>query len=232
MEHEEIRELTAAYAVDALDPVDTRAVEEHLRHCDECRAEVAELREAATALAYAAPPATPPPALRARIVEAARRERGDVVPLRPRWAVPAAVAAAAAACAALGLGIWAATLHGRLDNREQALRTQAHAVAIVGEPGARRIPLANGSGALVVSKTGEAALVVSGLPEPPAERTYEVWVIESGTPQPAGLFSTSGERTVLALDRRVPEGATVAVTVEPEGGVPLPTGPPVTSASA
>jgi len=232
VEHEEIRELTAAYAVDALDPDDAEAVEEHLRHCAECRDEVAELREAAAALAYAAPPATPPAALRERIVEQARRERGNVVPLRPRWAVPAAAAAAVAACAALGLGLWAASLHGRLDSREQALREQARAVAIVGEPGARRIPLAHGSGALVVSRTGEAALVVAGLPEPPSDKTYEVWVVDAGRPHPAGLFSPSGDRTVLALDRAVPDGATVAITVEREGGVAQPTGAPVASATA
>lgn len=232
MEHEDIRELTAAYAVDALDPDDARAVEEHLRHCEDCRRELAELRDAAASLAYAAPPAAPPPRLRERVVEAARRERGDLVPLRPRWAVPAAAAAAVAACAALGLGLWAASLHGRLDQREQALHAQARAVAIVGEPGARRIPLSQGTGALVVAPACDAALVVSGLPEPPSGKTYEIWVIEAGTPKPAGLFSAHGAGSVVALDRAVPDGATVAVTVEAEGGVAQPTGTPVVTGKA
>ena len=108
MEANPLHDLTAAYALDALDAEDARAYEAHLAHCGRCRDELASLSEAAGALAYATETPPPPPELRARILQEARRERPNVVPLRPRWAIPAAAAAAVAACAALALGIWAA----------------------------------------------------------------------------------------------------------------------------
>ncbi|MGH2450297.1 MAG: anti-sigma factor, partial [Candidatus Limnocylindria bacterium] len=85
MERGEVHGLTAAYALDALGDAAEAEYEAHLRHCERCRDELAAFQEAATALAHAAPPAAPPPALRERILEQARSERPNVVPLRPRW---------------------------------------------------------------------------------------------------------------------------------------------------
>ena len=51
LQHDEIRELLGAYVVDALADEDERAaVEEHLRSCEDCQAEVVELRAAAERL--------------------------------------------------------------------------------------------------------------------------------------------------------------------------------------
>ena len=115
----------AAYALHALDDAEEREFEQHLAGCDRCRRELAGLREAAAALAYAPEGPAPPPELRQRILEQARAERPNVVPLEPRrtqaWAIPAAIAAVAA-CAAIGLGIWAATLSNELDHERSARR--------------------------------------------------------------------------------------------------------------
>ena len=110
MEADALHDLTAAYALDALDPEDARRYEAHLAHCSRCHDELAELSEAAGALAYATEASAPPPALRARILDQARAERPNVVPLRPRWLRPVIAAAAVAACAAIGLGLWASSL--------------------------------------------------------------------------------------------------------------------------
>src|ERR687883_22553 len=107
MEAESIHELTAAYALDALDSDEEREYEEHLARCTRCREDLASFSEAAPSLAYGVESPPPPPGLRDRILEQARSERPNVVPLKPRrtrtWAIPAA-AAAVAACAAIGLG--------------------------------------------------------------------------------------------------------------------------------
>ena len=97
MEANALHDLTAAYALDALDAHDARAYEAHLAHCDRCRDELASLSEAAGALAYATEAPAPPRELRVRILQQARRERPNVLPLRPRWVVPVASAAAVAA---------------------------------------------------------------------------------------------------------------------------------------
>ena len=48
----DVHDLTAAYALDALEPAEAEAYEAHLGQCEECRAQLAELNEAATALAF------------------------------------------------------------------------------------------------------------------------------------------------------------------------------------
>jgi len=64
-------------------------------------------------------------------------------------------------------------------------------------------------------------LTARRLPPLAAGTVYELWVIDGGRPQPAGLFSGS----FVTLTRPVPRGATVAVSLEPTGGSPQPTGP-------
>jgi anti-sigma factor RsiW len=226
VEPEAIHELTAAYALDALDEADERAYEDHLARCERCRSELAELSETATALAFATDAPAPPPALRERIVSQARAERPNVVPLRPKRRIAPYLAAAAAACAALGLGIWASSLERSLDRERDARARQARAVEIVGEPDAKRIPLSSGTGTLVVTRTGDAALVLPKLDRPPDGKTYEAWVIEGGKPLRAGTFDGGGPQGV-PLERPVPDGALVAVTIERAGGVDVPSGQPV-----
>jgi anti-sigma-K factor RskA len=222
VEREEIHELTAAYALDALSPDDEKAFEEHLRQCDACRDELARLLETAADLAASAPAATPPPALRARVLEQVRAERGNVVPLRPRWAIPAAAVAAVAACAAVGFGIWAATLHGTLHDRTSALRQQDRLLAVLADPAARQLPLSGGTGALYVDRTGRAALLAR-LPAAPAGKRYEAWVIAAGTATPAGLFG-GGRGSAVLLASPVRAGTRVGITLEPFAGSPRPTG--------
>ena len=124
MEADALHDLTAAYALNALDAEDVRRYEAHLARCERCQSELAELSESAGALAYAAEAPLPSAELRARILDRARAERPNVVPLRPRWLRPLIAAAAVAACAAIGLGLWAVSLSGKLDRREAALARQ------------------------------------------------------------------------------------------------------------
>ena len=232
MEHAEARELTAAYALDALGDAEDAEYEAHLRHCERCRDELAAFQGAATALAHAAPPAAPPPALRERILEQARSERQNVVPLLPRFAFRApAAAAAVAAIVAVALGIWAASLASQLDDERAAHTNQERALAALAQPGAETIPLEGANGTLVVAPSGRAALVVAGLESAPEDKTYQAWVIEAGRPKPAGIFQAGEDRTIVALARLVPDNAVVAVTLEDEGGVERPSGAPLFTAA-
>jgi anti-sigma factor RsiW len=223
MDAEALHDLTGAYALDALDADEARAYEGHLAHCPRCRADLASLGETATALAYAADGPEPPAALRDRILSAAAAERENVVPLRPRWAIPAVVTAVAAVAATVALAIWATSLSSQLGNERDARHAQERAAAIVGDPAARRVKIEGGRGSLVVTPTGQGALVLSGLNPAPSGKTYEAWVAEGGSPKPAGTFDGGGDVTAFALSRPVPDGATVMVTVEKNGGVDLPT---------
>jgi anti-sigma-K factor RskA len=219
MGDEAVHDLTAAYALDALEPEEARGYEEHLAGCERCREELASLQGAAGALAYAAPPARPPEELRGRILAAARAERPNVVPLQAsgphvrhyRWIASVAVAA----CAVVGLAVWNVSLHNRLDRAQEALRG---------------VPLTGATGSVVVSG-GNGALVVSNLAPAPTGKTYEAWVIKGGRASPAGTFGGGGRTIVFRLTRPLPAGAVVAVTLEPSGGVEQPTRKPfITSA--
>jgi anti-sigma factor RsiW len=227
MEADAFHDLTAAYALDALDPEEARAYEAHLARCARCRDELAALTGAASALAYAAEAPAPPPELRTRILQQAQRERPNVVPLRPRWLIPVAAAAAVAACVAIGLGIWAASLSNKLDSRTSALTAQQQITAILSSPNATTTPSADGRGRLVVSPAGDAVLVIDRLGAAPQGRTYEAWVAAGAKPQPAGTFHGGGDVNVVLLPRRVPRAGTVMVTLEKEGGVSAPTKHPL-----
>src|SRR5438876_1204672 len=108
-------ELSAAYALDALDGDDLQAYETHLAGCEQCREDVASFRATASALAYDVDLPPLPETLEHRIIAAARAERPNVVPLRQRLAIPAAALSAVAAVAAIAIGVWAIHLSNSLQ---------------------------------------------------------------------------------------------------------------------
>jgi len=223
MEADALHDLTAAYALNALEPEDARRYEAHLAHCERCHDELAELSETASALAFATETSAPPPELRARILDQARAERPNVVPLRPRWLRPVIAAAAVAACVAIGLGLWAASISGKLDRREAELKNQQRVAQILADPGSHKISFSRGT--LVVAPDGRGALVLSKLADPGSDHTYEAWVADGGAPQPAGLFA-GGTAIAVPLDQPVRDGATVMVTEEKAGGTEAPSSAP------
>lgn len=197
MTNQDLHELTAAYALDALDDDDRRVFEEHLGECDDCRAELASMEDTAGALAYAVEGPAPSADLRTRIVAAAQAERPTVVALRPhRTRLYVATAAAIAACAALAIGLTLAFQGG-------------------GGPASSRL-------ALSVSSSGAAQLASVGFAPAPAGKVYEVWLIQGGVPSPADVFK-GGSRHVSELGQ-VPKGTVIAVTVERAPGAKQPTG--------
>jgi anti-sigma factor RsiW len=217
----DLHELTAGYALDALDPDELERYEAHLATCEPCRDELQGFWRVSASLARAAGGPQPPASLRGRILEQAHSERPKVVPLRRRFTLPVLLPAAVAAAAAIAIGIWAVGLSRELDDAKDK-------VALLG-PHAQVFETANGEANLVVAPNGEAALVVPRLPPAPAGKDYEIWVFENGVPQRAGLFEGPG---IARLTRPVEPGQMVAVTVEPEGGLDAPSGAPIFTASS
>jgi len=202
----DVHDLTAAYAVDALDSDEAEAYERHLGQCEDCREQLAELSETSAALAFGPVAPAPHARLRAAILETAAAERSNVVPLlQRRWVARGlAVAAAAAACIVVGLAV---ALSKSSDTRV--------VTALVSR-----------------DSFGNVTLSVSGLSTAPQGKTYETWVIPKGkAPIPAGLFSGGGSATVH-LRGTVPQNAIVAVTIERAGGARTPTSSPIFSAPA
>jgi hypothetical protein len=75
--------------------------------------------------------------------------------------------------------------------------------------------------------TGEAVLVTAKLPPAPAGKAYQLWYIAEGKPLPGSVFTTDASGRGELRERIPPEGrraAVFAVTLEPAGGLPAPSG--------
>lgn len=122
----------------------------------------------------------------------------------------------------------------RIEALSERLRRFEHVLA-EGQAGARALTLAGEasfggtSARVVVDPEGhQVLLLASRLPPPPPGHTYQLWVIESGTPRSLGVFDPDAAGRVLHIESdpsQLPGDIRVAVSVEPSGGVPQPTGP-------
>jgi len=74
----------------------------------------------------------------------------------------------------------------------------------------------------------QGVLLVDGLPPLPLEKSYQLWVFAKDVPLPAGTFGTGadgrGVVDLAALESLGGDPSKFAVSVEPKGGVPKPTG--------
>lgn len=203
------------------------------------------------ALGRAVPQHVPPAALRARVLSIAAPSATAPRP-RAQSAWPGLLAAAATLVAMVAsYGWWSArtevsrlqgelaelqtetgTLRAVRDDYEREQRDASRMAAIVGAGDVTRVTLAGLAPAgaarahVYVSRTSGMFLVAEGLPELDANRVYQLWTIVGGKPVSGGVFrrEADGRAQLLAPP---PPGApeALAVTVEPSGGVPAPTGP-------
>jgi anti-sigma-K factor RskA len=171
-----------------------------------------------------------------------------------RYAVAQGLLAATSLAAAVGFGTYAFHLRGRVGALEQRLRDiTLRADASERQLAAVRQTVAEAQGFVVVlaasdlvrvelagqrpapqasarafwSRSSGLIFTASNLPPLPGGRIYQLWLVTPNAPVSAGLLKP-GERgdvhAVFAPPRGVVTVAALAVTNEPEGGVPAPTG--------
>jgi anti-sigma-K factor RskA len=251
MSHEPYETDAAAYALGALDGDDRRAFEAHVGGgCGTCADFLREHAETLADVARDTTPMIPPAHVKADLLRrlavtdparATRRRRRWI-----RWTVASAAAVVGVTAFVAGLvasryeariGFMAretARVRADLQRQEAALRDRL-AVAqgvtdLLVDPATRVVALqasgAPGVGRLVWNETKGGYLFVADVPAPPAGKVYELWTIAGGKPTPAGVFTVdaTGRATHPVAATRSPVQV-FAVTVEPEGGVPAPTGP-------
>ncbi len=184
-----------------------------------------------------------PEALRGHGAPSPQPER----PLGFSWMTPA-FGAAAVFFAALAVLIWMKDVR---DNRRiEELQAQlavaqsrslqiANAAAetdkLLGMPGTMRVALEQQAGwssgrAAVLYNAKMGMVTCAGwLPAPPSDKSYQLWLVPmEGKPVPLRVFS--GGEWNEPVTAHVPPGMAAkafAVTVEPKGGMPWPTGPKV-----
>jgi anti-sigma-K factor RskA len=118
----------------------------------------------------------------------------------------------------------------RVGGFEQSIATlsatRVQEVALGGEAG-----YGQATARVVMDSAGQQVLLLaSRVPPLPPGRTYQLWVIVSGTPRSLGVFRPDTEGRVVHVETEsetlpTEGGVQVAVSVEPAGGVPQPTGP-------
>ena len=219
---------TGAYALDALDDVERRAMDRHLRGCPECTEELREFQEVAAMLAERVA-AQPPDSLRAEVLSGISRTRQlspDGLRL-PRVAWRGVLTAAAAVLVAFAAGISGIAWEGhRTGQQAQAEADQmARIFADPGRAQAQGRPSTGGS-AVVYASGGQAVFAADRMPAAPTGKTYQLWVINGKVIRSAGLLTLRGG-TGRALISDVPTGSRVAVSVEPHGGSTQPTTKPI-----
>jgi anti-sigma-K factor RskA len=121
-----------------------------------------------------------------------------------------------------------------LDVSQQQTKTLEARNEVLFAPDMQRVDLAGqpvapaSTARAFVSRHSGLAFAANQLPTLPADKVYQVWVIPQGqSPVDAGLLSpdASGHASLFfKMPADMAPAAVIAVTVEPRGGVPAPTG--------
>ena len=216
----------APYALGALEDAEAEQFREHLAACSSCAVELAEFQAVVDLLPVAVPPAIASPALKERVMSVVRSEAellraagpsADRPPAPERrrrrpliaWAGAVGLAAAAAVVVVLALGSGGASV--RTINGRSAYRTAS---------------------VLLRQSGGRSELDVIGMPAPPSNRIYQVWVErahQAPTPTDALFGVNRAGDAAVVVPGSLQGVARVLVTAEPLGGssTGVPSGPPV-----
>ncbi len=226
-----------------------KRIEEHLATgCDLCDTELSALRDAVALLPYTLPERRPPDGLKERVLaDVARLAEGEAPVAAPSpsgtqrgWRIGLALAAAAG----LGVAIFLAAtrqkeieiLQAEKQSLAALLNEQERQVAWMRDPGVRMALLKGLDGPasarfLFHAGVKQGLLFARGLPPAPEGKCYELWVFVEGDPSPGGVFDPGPEGAIVFQVPRLEclgrNPDRFAVSVEPEGGAPRPTGPVV-----
>ena len=254
MVHEDYKEMIPAHALSALDAAEARALNDHLSECAECRMELQEWEATAATMAVSASPEEPSPKVRERILSEVRNDLAapQVLPFRSAtrniWSSFGSLGAMAAVILVTALIVSLAvlwrenraardqvkTLAAQLDKTRKDLERSDEFFKLVTSPGGKMSPMAGtdvATGAtaqIAYDKSGRAMLVAHGLPSLPQGKEYQLWFIKTGTPPVPGKVFAPDSTGSAVLQDQMPDVAldadVFAITLEPAGGVPAPTG--------
>lgn len=241
MVHADFKDMIPARALSALDAEEMRALDHHLDECAECRRELSDWEETAAAMAVSTDPMEPSPKVREQLLTEIRKdlETPAVIPFRsaPRnlWTSIGSLGAMAAVVLFTALLVGLIVMWREYRATQDELAHKNEFLQLVGTPGARVTELSGvdlGAGAtakLVYDNAGHAMLMADKLPDVPEGMAYQLWfIVGDNPPMPGKVFVPDNEGKGMLKDempRAALHSAVFAITLEPAGGVPAPTGP-------
>lgn len=135
---------------------------------------------------------------------------------------------------AVAAGIEVAEMRRVLDRSQEETRTVRMQAAVLIAPDMARVDLAGQPSAPKAaarafwSRSRGMVFAATSLPRAPSGKVYQLWVIANGVnPISAGLLAPDAQgqvNTHFVTPQDIPTPVALAVTLEPEGGVPQPTG--------
>jgi len=209
-----------------LDEEERRAVQRHLADCDVCSAELGRYQAVVDRLGLAAPPESPHPEMKDRLMDRIAEKEGRI-PWYQRLSMkrPGLWPAAAMICLLLFLaaGLVNIRMTGRIRELETRDFSNTLTIYLRGTPGS--LP----AGAILITEPEErhGLLIVHDLPELPSGHQYQLWLIKDGVRTDGGVFSVSagGESSLEVISPQpIIRYDAFGVTVEPFGGSDGPTG--------
>jgi hypothetical protein len=246
MSHDEIRDLLAVAALDAVDAETLAAIEEHAATCPRCQSELDAYRAVASALGNSVEEL--PEGLWTNISSQLWERQGERAELpalvindsggeitaigssprssrRLRAALTAAALAAAASIVVLALSLSSTQNH--VTNLQSALRVakQSAVQRAMATPGHEIVNLTSATNQtvarFVILPDGRGYLVKSNMPALPSDETYQLWGIVKGSPVSIGVMGSSPSQVTFTLSS-TPGPSELAVTVQKSGGSLIP----------
>ena len=247
--NERFEELVALQALSLPEREEAAELSRHLQDgCAECERLLVDFRVAASALAVEAPARRPSPEVKRRLLASLGPARVSAVPsARASW-IPALIGLAAALLLAVfvtddlhlrrqreRLRSRSVQLSERLESVERDLARRDLRVKVLESDDVKVLMLdgkdpqpAARAKVFWSEKAKRGILVAGNLSVLPADKQYELWVFADSKPVPAGVFDAdpAGRALFESTDlSAIVVAQNFAVTVEPRGGVPQPTGP-------
>jgi anti-sigma-K factor RskA len=225
------RDDLVAFALDALEPSEERAVEAHAPSCARCTRELEALVPAVAVLGESVEQLEPPPDLRERVLAEVRadvarskaeRESRVQRPRRRGWRGlvmrPAIAVGLAIVIAAVG-GYVIAGNDGGGEEPATLVRVQP-------------APEAPGVGGTLAVGEDSSMLDLHGLAQLKGREVYQVWVAKGQSVRPSSDFVPDANgRAMTAVDDQLTSGTRVMVTRESEPGHTAPTSSVLLSAT-
>lgn len=244
------------YAIGALEGEEKQAIESHVSECAACSRKLAEAQGRIAMLALGAPRVEPSLGVKERLMSQIRAKADGRAVISPSveaergggffggWWV-AVLAPVAVALALAAFFLWKenarldrqlAELRASMQDQQKQLdyaRNVAHlleardtvTVSLAPMPG-----MAHGAVKVMYNEKMGMLMYDGWIEPPPEDKSYQLWVVpKEGSPVSVGVFNPATSDTAHWMTK-VPGGVAAkafAVTLEPAGGMPHPTGPMV-----